>query len=787
MLITFLEARVPLTKKFTASSKEPYPNAFEFKSHIHTVRDLQHFTDLISEHAKLGHCLLKGEVDKPIEWESRANRTNPHQYTKWMCLDIDGLRSVPDINAFMFRIGLGKVSYILQWSASYGVNGNFTLRAHVMVQLTELTSPAAIKSWLKQLNLTAFQSDLELTKTSVALRWGLDITTCQNDKLIFITPPVCTPASLDQFTGTRIALVQQQLDAFDFNTVTLMSAEQLKTLEEAEINRLRRAANLPDRKPSQFKTKDYKGHTYLPNPDQATVTGIKEERGFVYLNLNGGDSWGYYHSVDNPTFIHNFKGEPDYRTSELLPDYWQSIQTARKAAIKAQQGHKLYLAFRDLRTAEYNNGWFDTGSNDLVLHVAKSEKQLSDFLANFGQPVPDTIPIWDVVYEPHEAILDTARRRVNTFRPSQYMIRTQSINSNSTGSSMLHAKPTPHIRRIVEHVFGVTMYDHFFNWLAFCFQQRTAPKTAWIAHGTQGTGKGILMHHIIVPLFGQSNVAQRRMEELEDKFNDYIQGSLITFVDEAQISDSGRNKMIMANIKNYITEPTVTVRRMRQSSYEITNHCGWIFASNMPDPVVVDSADRRFNVGEYQPTRLHITDAELDLVANELYDFALSLTLHKVDINAVRTPMVNDAKNQMILVSRSSADTVADAIIKGDLAVLWDALPTVHESMLDMQAALKLQPYKQLVHELVVTKRDRLTREELFLIFNYNVGNTPSSPWKLTTYLKHHGLSIKDIRINDKTTKGMIVTWHNDDIWFAAKRAEIEAENHRTTKLKAVK
>jgi hypothetical protein len=42
---------------------------------------------------------------------------------------------------------------------------------------------------------------------------------------------------------------------------------------------------------------------------------MKMERGFVYFNLNGGDSWAYYHPIDNPTFIRNFKGEPMYRTA----------------------------------------------------------------------------------------------------------------------------------------------------------------------------------------------------------------------------------------------------------------------------------------------------------------------------------------------------------------------------------------------------------------------------------------------------------------------------------------
>lgn len=770
MKISFLEARVPLAKKFTASTKEPYPNAYEFKSHTHVAKSLSHMADLMKQHAATGHCLLKGELQRELNWESRAGSTNPHFTTRWICLDLDNIDSVPDCDTFMSRIGLSNVSYIRQWSSSYGINGAFKLKCHLIVFLTEATSPAALKTWLKQINLTQFTKDLTLTKTNVSLSWPLDVTTCQNDKLLYIAPPVCDPPSLDQFTGERITLIKYKTDFFDFSAVSLMSAEQLKTLEQTEINRLRREANLGERKASQFKLKELRGEQYMPNPDQATITGMKEERGFVYFNLNGGDSWAYYHPVENPTFIRNFKGEPDYRTSELLPDYWDSLQTQKRQAAQAAQKGKLFLAFRDFKTAEYYNGWYDENNDTLTLNTARSEKQLQDFLANYGQPVPDAIPIWNIIYDPRAETIDFAERIVNIFKPSQYM-RLARVHAKLT-----KPKPTPIIDRIIRHVYGDEMYDYFFNWLAFIFQNCEAPKTAFVGHGVPGTGKGVLVNHVLVPVFGQSNVVQKRMEELEDRFNGHLENTLICVIDEAQISDSGRSKMIMANLKNQITEPVITIRRMRQSAYEVTNRVAFMFNSNKPDPVIVEAGDRRFNVGDYQAEKLSITDAEIRQIESELMDFALRLQLHSVDVVKVRTPYINEAKRQMQMASQTSADAVANAILTGDLSVLWDALPTVDSSMLDTGTVVKLQPYKQLVYDLVMSRRDRITRDELFIIFNYNVGNVASSPWKLTLYLKHHGLSIKDIRIGSKITKGTIVTWQNSDEWFKDRVAEIELE-----------
>lgn len=769
MQVTFLEARVPLTKKFTATSKEPYPNAYEFKSHTVPVKDLDHFAALIKAHAAQGHCLLKGQLAKPLEWESRAGSTNPNTPTRWLCFDLDGMAGVATVDEFMAKMSLSDISYIIQWSASYGVYGDFSLRAHVFVLTTDDVVSSAAKVYLKQSNLDLFQSDLSLTKTNIALRWPLDITTCQNDKLIFITPPECTPPSINQFSGDRITVVKKAKDFLVFNNIPLKAAEQIKLAEEAEINRLRQAKGLPERKAAAFKLKDHKGESYMPNPDQATVTGVKELNGFIRLNLNGGDSWAYFHPVDNPTFIFNFKGEPTYKTSELVPDYWASLQS-QKRTTQAKQSSKLILAFRDLATATYYNGWYDQQTDEITLHVARSERQIEDFLIANGQPVPDAIPQWNVIYDPQKPPLDLTTRTVNTFTISPYMRLARGQAATAT------PKPTPTIDWLIKHVIGEDMYDHFFNWLAFCFQNCVAPQTAWVFIGTQGTGKGLLVNQVLVPLFGKTNVAQVRMEQLEDKFNGHMENTMLCIVDEADVSDSGRAKMIMANLKNQITEPYISIRRMRMMAYETVNRVGFIFASNVAGPVVIEEGDRRFNVGNFQPNKIVVDDTIVKQLWTELLEFAYRLQKHTVDISQVRTPRVTAAKLDIQMTSKTSADVIGQAIKDGDLATLWDALPTGDTSMLDTVTLLKTNAYKQLITDLLLTKRDRLSRDELRLIFDYNVGKIPPSPYKFTMYLKHHGLAVKDLRMSGKIVKGVYVIWSNSDQWFDERKAEIEQD-----------
>jgi len=68
------------------------------------------------------------------------------------------------------------------------------------------------------------------------------------------------------------------------------------------------------------------------------ITEMKVERGFVYFNLNGGDSWAYYHPENNPDYILNFKGEPAYLTKELLPDYWQQLTNTGSSTRTSSDG-----------------------------------------------------------------------------------------------------------------------------------------------------------------------------------------------------------------------------------------------------------------------------------------------------------------------------------------------------------------------------------------------------------------------------------------------------------------
>ena len=595
MQLTFLKSNISLTKSFTKKpdgtiEKSSYPNVWEVTSITETCPDLKSLEDLLIKHAAPGHCLLKGMATRPLNNESRKGSTDRNATTNWLCLDIDGIDPANGVtpDTILADMGLRDVSYVLQWSGSQNIYNN-TLRCHIFIMLAKAISAPLIKQWLIQKNheVSVLRDHQALTKTGNSLTWGLDITACQSDKLIYIAPPILKGIKNPLGRVPRVSHVAKKHLRFDLTLNPINSTTQNRALTDARVLALRDAAGLPKRKLT-YKTSG--PHEILVKPDECIATEIKQDRGFTYFNLNGGDSWAYYHPENNPDYIFNFKGEPVYLTKELLPDYWASLQSA---------GHRVsssglaYMAFCDRLTGTYWKGTYDAANDNLDITQAKTLVILKDWAKENGLPL-DIVPEWDMTFDPHDNVrVDFNNKTVNTFKLTEYM--------KAVAKKVI--APPPTIYKIVHHALGcdADITVHFINWLAYIIQKRDRTLTAWVLHGTQGTGKGILMSRILRPIFGASQTTVRRMEEFKQPYNAYMKQCFLVFVDEVQTKALMDESGIMANIKNFITEPYITIRQMYAQAVECRNYTNWVFASNKPDPIQIDREDRRTNVGKYQP------------------------------------------------------------------------------------------------------------------------------------------------------------------------------------------
>lgn len=775
--VFFLSADKPIVKRYEIDPstgevlKHPYPFVYEVTSSKEPCTTLLDLCNHIKRYAARGDCMVKGKLGRDLVCESRKGTTNAEELTEWICLDLDGIEGYQSVDHFLTDIGCADVDYILQWSSSMGIENKQGFRCHIFMQLDKPVRPQQLKNWLQDLNLSkpTLAGQLQLTKTGNSLRWPLDITTCQNDKLLYIAPPNLGKGIKDPFPGgrnkpERITFEQRNLKKLTLPS-NLILPEALRDRTHAKVSELRQAAGLPKLKTLKFK---YDGSVeYMANPGQATITDMKEERGFVYFNLNGGDSWAYYHPVESPEYIYNFKGEPTYKTSELLPQYW--AQLSQQAASGAPDANgRIYLAFREFTSGVYWNGIYDTVNDKLELYPAKSETQLRHFMKNNKMPLGESIPDWRRVFEPmNPNVIDRQAQTVNIYNPSELM---------KDPNPPVVATPPVVINKIIDHVIGndAPTLDHFYNWLAVIVQYKTRAGTAWVLQGTQGTGKGLLMHNILTPLFGYENVAAKRMEELESQFTEFMENKFIVFIDEIESGKSLYHAKVTAKLKNLIVEPMISIRNMYRPAYLAPNFASMIFASNKPSSVEVAPDDRRFNVGAYQENKLQITSQEIDQIAIELPAFYAFLMHYPADPDRARTPLVSASRSTLIDISRTAIDTISDAILAGDLQTLWDHLP--NQKTLTAGNALiqtKSQGYRDLIVDLVNTLDTKLTRDELYTIFEYTVGNMPTSPNKLTSLLKHHRLHLKPVWKHNRSVRGIDVTWNVDQTWLTQARQEI--------------
>jgi hypothetical protein len=268
------------------------------------------------------------------------------------------------------------------------------------------------------------------------------------------------------------------------------------------------------------------------------------------------------------------------------------------------------------------------------------------------------------------------------------------------------------------------------------------------------------MNRILRPLLGRNQTTMRRMEELNEQYNAFMKQAFLVFVDEVEAKAFMNEKGVMAKIRNFITEEFVPIRQMYSNAIEWPNYTNWIFASNRPEPVVIPREDRRFNVGKYQPNKLGMTDAELALIPDELQAFHDFLLSHPIDLKAVATVLENDDRSAMIAVSQSSVDTVAQALLDGDMEFLLDQLPATSAYSGHAAKVNKIEDYKHALKAIMLrtnlaTGAANISRDELHAIFDYVVGGMPESPNKFTSLLKHHRIQTLKVWCDNKAVYGI--------------------------------
>jgi len=774
MKLTFLSAPQPLTKTYVFADdgtydSTPYPREKFFTSHIEDVYTLEELKEKIQEHGSQGHCLLKGHLIRDINRESRAGLMASVQ-TNLLVLDFDGLdpqsRTIDDI---LHAVGLGNVSYIVQYSASQGIKEG--LNAHVFMILEHPVPAETLKAWLRWKNLsTSFLKDqIHLTKSGMAPHWPLDITLGQNDKLIYITPPHIIGRE-DPYPN-RIELVVRDKNTASLEPPVGGLEDEVKDL----VKQLRASAGLPDR---SLDTKYVKKHNaeIMVNPDRVAITGVKYNDDFVYLNLDGGDSWGYFHPANNPDVLYNFKGEPNYLLADLAPDYYREASQYLKALKREAHAPKIdessdkpkHWVINERKTGKHYKVTLRP-EEGITIDPAPTQKHIADFCAVHNIPVPDAVDDWDIVFDPGSTVrVDSDKKQINLHNPSTYQLHTKTRKTHDVDGYLT----------VIDHALGNDQesVERFINWLAFVWQTGRRPKTAWLMHGTFGTGKGTT-GKILEKLFGEHYVGVTA-ENLMDMFNEHLARARLVFLDE--ISTDAWDPRKMKTKLKVLTDGVWSARGMRTAWEKNTPlFFGLVAAANEFNPLEIELNDRRWNVAPRQEKSAKEMDWFSPALIDEfegvlfhpeqLQSFADFLTSQEVNTEFVYTPMDNEAKLQVMQVTQNLQQDIATALFAGDAEFFVKFARSLSE-IPNMEAS----QYHQVVEKMMNGGVVSLRAEEVRTIFRHIAGWN-QAVGKFNKAMSHAGVSLKNVRDGSDTYYGakfeFVVSITAKELWQQINRS----------------
>ena len=688
MIITFLSAKKALAKEITKDGSKPYPLVKDFTSHEEEItvdkKGLNKLFRALCSRAASGTCMLKGPLKRPLKDESRAGMSNRTAPTELLVLDIDGLHALPttDIKDMAQRIVLQlpsifhDVSYIAQASASLGLKKD-TVSLHLFFLMDMPVYPKTLKDYLRNLNYECqfLAEQITLSANGQSLSCVLDPSVADNSKLIYIAPPKFTGVK-DPYPNGRFIKVDRSKPVLNISSSLIgVNPEKVHTLGLQIKDNLRKKNNLPKRT-SKLSTVSVAGETHevLQNPDKMTIQISRVSEPYVNCNVNGGDSGGYYFLLTNPHYMYNFKGEPIWEIEKADADFYRSIFDIFADKIDTDTKKKP-VVLRDFYTDTFYNGVYDETKqqfdNDYPL-TPTNKNSLNDFLKSHGRAPMDYIPDARVVFDPSSddgINLDTVPYSVNLFRKTSYMLKPEeNVKELTYGTAIEIANVAPNFYKLVMHILGdgKPEFEHFINWLAYIYQNKRKAMTAWIFTGVPGTGKGLFVHKILKPLFGEQQTPMRSLENIEEQFNLYMRTAMFLVVDEFRMADAGSVGKMADKLKHQITEPTLTIHAMRTNQIELPSYTNFIFLTNRADAVKIEESDRRYNVAPRQETKLEVAHKDLltrlDQLEHELYIIAGILQRFVVDARMAHTALENDAKKEMKEVSMSILEEFANAI-----------------------------------------------------------------------------------------------------------------------------
>lgn len=801
--VWFLSGLVRLSKHFAPAPEDctSYPRVSKLTSHTerfeHSQEGLKQFAEALSSHGQLGHCLLQGPLSRPIKYESRAGLALREEPMQRITFDVDGvivpglkpvfpmneerLTEVAEAIIEHLPVIFHDASYVVMASSSFGLKP-YKVSIHIHFLLEYSVSPSQLRDYLKIINLKNkfFFDRLDLTASGNTLRWPLDVCTAQNSRILYIAPPTFHEHVANPFPDASYRYLFVQKAHADVDIIDdLPAMNDVLKAENNAIAKLRKLRNLPPKR-DKFSRVNLNGDTLsvVTNPDPCKMEYAYERDNWVYYNINGGDSNAYWVDKYLPAVVHNFKGEPAFSFQDADPDTYQWHINKFIGPDAADKDSTAEVPPIPIVGIDYDT---DAGFKALLNPVTQelerplapctSRANMDSFMVDHGQIMPNPVPTWTVKFDPHDpVVVDLTKRVMNRYQlpkllqePAPIPEEFESITYGGAQPSMRKLCPT--IARIVYSLVGDDdfAFDYFINWLAWIVINRDKTRTAWLLHGVQGTGKGVLYEHILQPIIGDAYTWMIKLRELENNTNAWVQQNILTIIDEFKLWNSSKPEAVESELKNLVTDPFYTMRALHRDHLRIRNYANFILYSNSYDILHLDVSDRRFNVAPRQPRRLidrfpDIEDQIRNNLPEEVPKFATFLAAFSPQDLLVHRPMENEAKAAIRRASTTNEEDFFLAIRNGEFAYFLPILEMRYTSLTADWILAAKNHVKAFLHHAPEDDRMPITTQSLAQLYQAIFGKKEMTAPVFGKKLARWGFVTDNLP--EYNARGIYVTWN---------------------------
>ena len=173
----------------------------------------------------------------------------------------------------------------------------------------------------------------------------------------------------------------------------------------------------------------------------------------------------------------------------------------------------------------------------------------------------------------------------NTYKPTK-------LEPVANGKSGTVDKVIGHIEHLIDDEKERLILT---SYLAHCVQF-PGKKIHWalMLQGVEGDGKSFFAE-MMKYMLGETNCQSIGAEVLEEQYTPWSEGNCLVVIEEVKM-DNYRKYEVLNRLKPYITNPTISVRKMYTDVYEAVNTTNYLALTNFKDALPIGDNDRRYGI-----------------------------------------------------------------------------------------------------------------------------------------------------------------------------------------------